>query len=690
MPGGGTADGGQRRAEIQRMAGRDTADGGQRFSGWPVKRGMSREGGNRMGEVSGKRGEITVFLSMILLCMAALICVMLEAARTAGARCYLQTAANSSMDSLFSEYHRQLWQDYHLLGMEYRTQEDLKERYLGFLGSYLETENWYPMTAAKVTVETLQSLADGGGVWLEEEILKYMNYGIWDNLDIAPKDGEQLWADFKEAKAIKELSSSFGAESREAWKLEQALDKIYECLKQQREYYNRAASALDSESSNRFFQESAALREEAEKIPKLVKGYEKQAEKLKVSLSKMEEELSEKEPDLTDERRQAMEQGLKPYQSYIEEEGARRLEILALVPESEENLAVVEEVKSQVRDIEEYRSSLSEEDEDHSAIMWSDALSHWNQIGISGLVQTGKKDEEKKGWLENIAGMVELNLLELMLPPDRTVSNVLLDLTDAPSAERELTGETDGMNLVKRVLANEYCGMHFSNFRMEEKSGDEVCKQQYELEYLLLGGETDRENLAAAVKQLLMVREGMNLIHILSDSEKQGEARALAMVITGALGLAPLVEIMTYFIMGIWALGESIADVRGLLAGEKISIFKTRGEWTLSLEQLLVMGQNQGFLQPKGTERGLDYEGYLKLLLLLENSEQKYYRMMDIIQMNIRQKQSGFLIRNCGYRVDMKAEVGGKHVFFALPFVESLTESKEHGYEMVVKTQKAY
>lgn len=643
-----------------------------------------------MGEVSGKRGEITVFLSMILLCMAALICVMLEAARTAGARCYLQTAANSSMDSLFSEYHRQLWQDYHLLGLEYRTQEDIKERYLEFLGTYLETKNWYPMTAAKVKVEALQSLTDGGGVWLEEEILKYMSYGIWDSLDLAPKDGEQLWIDSKEAKAIKELSSSFGAESREAWSLEQALDKIYECLKQQREYHNRAASALDSESSNRFFQESAALREEAKKIPKLVKSYEKQAEKLKVSLSKMEEELSEKEPDLTDERRQAMEQGLKPYQSYIEEEGARRLEILALVPESQENLAVVEEVKSQIRDIEEYQSSLSEEDEDNSAIMWSDALYHWNQIGISGLVQTGKKDEEKKGWLENIAGMVELNLLELMLPPDRTVSNVLLDLTDAPSAERELTGETDGMNLVKRVLTNEYCGMHFSNFRMEEKSGDEVCKQQYELEYLLLGGETDRENLAAAVKQLLMAREGMNLIHILSDSEKQGEARALAMVITGALGLAPLVEIMTYFIMGIWALGESIADVRGLLAGEKIPIFKTRGDWTLSLEQLLVMGHNQGFPQPEGTERGLDYEGYLKLLLLLENSEQKYYRMMDIMQMSIRQKQSGFLIRNCGYRVDVKAEVGGKHVFFALPFVESLTESKEHGYEMAVKTQKAY
>ena len=94
-----------------------------------------------MGRRKGKRGEITVFLSMVLLCVAGLICVMLESARTAGARCYLQIAANSSMDSLFSQYHRQLWQKYHLMGLEYETTDDIRDRYLGFLMTSLETEN---------------------------------------------------------------------------------------------------------------------------------------------------------------------------------------------------------------------------------------------------------------------------------------------------------------------------------------------------------------------------------------------------------------------------------------------------------------------------------------------------------------------------------------------------------------------
>lgn len=55
------------------------------------------------------RGEITVFLSMCLLSVAALLCVMLESARTAGSKYYFQTAVNSGLDTLFSRYHRQLW-----------------------------------------------------------------------------------------------------------------------------------------------------------------------------------------------------------------------------------------------------------------------------------------------------------------------------------------------------------------------------------------------------------------------------------------------------------------------------------------------------------------------------------------------------------------------------------------------------
>lgn len=651
----------------------------------------------------GQRGEITIFLSMILLCVAGLICVMLESARTAGARCYLQIAANSSMDSLFSQYHRSLWQNYHLMGLEYGTQEDIKERYLGFLMNYIETPNWYPMTVDSAELEVIQSLTDGEGIWLEEEILAYMKYGIWSGLAIKPEDGEDFWKNVKEAAAMQNLAASYKEESKEAWKLEQALDNLYACLGRQQEHHRGAARALSREDSYGFFRGADDLRDEIKKLPKLLKTYEKQADKLKTRLEEMETEFALKEGDLTEERIQVMGQELEQYRSYIAEDGTRRQEILNLWPEGEGNLAVIEEVKGRVHEIESYLASLDEEDDDNSGPMWSAAAGVWNQIHISGQSGTGVKDEKKRGFLLEIENMVNQGLLELVIPPDRQVSTVIPDFTNAPSKEQEAAGETDKLNLITRVLVNEYCAMHFANFVSapgfwnEDKTGHEgdrsdngALRQQYQMEYLLTGGEDDRGNLADAVRQLLLVREGLNLIHILSDSQKREEAKALALVITGALGLTPLVEITAFFIMSAWALGESILDIQALLEGGNIPLLKGREDWALGIEQLLSMGQRTGGPISSGREKGLDYEDYLKLLLLMVPSGQKYYRMMDVMQIDIRLSQAGFLVKRCGYRVDIKAQVCGKHVFFALPFVENMTGSGEHGYQMRVRSQKAY
>ena len=87
----------------------------------------------------GLGGQITVFVSMILMLLFAFLCVLMESARTAGARWYLQMAASSSMDSVFSQYHRQLWDRYRLLFAEYETGAEMEADFAGFLLPYLET-----------------------------------------------------------------------------------------------------------------------------------------------------------------------------------------------------------------------------------------------------------------------------------------------------------------------------------------------------------------------------------------------------------------------------------------------------------------------------------------------------------------------------------------------------------------------
>ena len=97
--------------------------------------------------MTGKRelgGQVTVFVSMIMMILFAFLCVLLESARTAGARWYLQMAASSAMDSVFSQYRRGLWDNYRLLFAEYESGEEIEADFAGFLTPYLETDNWYP------------------------------------------------------------------------------------------------------------------------------------------------------------------------------------------------------------------------------------------------------------------------------------------------------------------------------------------------------------------------------------------------------------------------------------------------------------------------------------------------------------------------------------------------------------------
>ena len=80
------------------------------------------------------RGEITVFLSLTILCVMSLMLGLLESARTAGARLYLRMASDSAVSSVMSYYNRNLWDRYQLLFLEYDSEAAIQETF----GRYLE------------------------------------------------------------------------------------------------------------------------------------------------------------------------------------------------------------------------------------------------------------------------------------------------------------------------------------------------------------------------------------------------------------------------------------------------------------------------------------------------------------------------------------------------------------------------
>lgn len=635
-----------------------------------------------------KSGQVTVFLSLILMCTCSLVCVLLESARTAGARWYLQTAVNSSLESVLAGYHREVWDDYHLLLLEAFSEDEVEAEFENYFKSYVEAENWYSMSGAKAEVQELKHITDEGGRYLQDEILDYMKYGIFTQIEVAPENAEELLNQVKEAGAAASISSSYNSHTKKAVKLEQALEEIGISLSSQEGIKNAGLEALNNCDGGAFLKQADKLLKELKRMPGLVERYEKQADILAEEIQISRLDLEGKTADLSGFTRQALEEELHAYETYILEDGERRKEIKGLISLSERNAGLTLSVKQEAEEVIQYINDWEPADDDDELDeeeLWEPVKAHLQKYEKSGLShKAGVADKKKQAWLEQIISMAESGLLGFIMPEGKTVSAGVWNTAGWPTRTHSTDGNTDGDDLIKRALVNQYCQMVLTDVLSETDKNT-----YYEMEYLISGKDSDRENLSQTVSELLAVRTGLNLIHILSDPQKKEEARGLASVIAGSVGLAPLAFVLAVFIMGVWALGEGIMDLRILLQGGKIPVLKSAKDWKLDLEGLLRLGEKTEMPDCELPQKGFSYQGYLKLLLLPMNPTLKYYRLMDMIQSNISRKQPDFDLDHTVYMVDINCSVCGKHSFFSLSLVDNLA-GKESSYEMWANTGKSY
>lgn len=644
-------------------------------------------------------GQITVFFSLIMMCMFAFFCVLLESARTAGARWYLQTAASSAMDSVFSQYHRKLWDTYRVLFAEYDTPEDVTDAFGGFILPYLEMENGYPIQYTGAQAEEIIRATEGQGVYFEKEVLDYMKFGIW-HMDFDADTVQGLWNSAKEAASVKNMAESYRGHAREALKLEKSLEAISENLEEQQKLKNSGMSALNSYDGSDFRRAAEKMIRKLEQIPGLVRSYRRKADDLAKGMEISRAKYEKESGDCGEEIQGLLEEEIQQYESYVNADGERRQEIEALEPWSKQMIVELNHLIEESYEVEEIIDEWEDDEEEGGEgpdldALWSPVEHGFGSLSIQKLSFVhGVKDKEKEGWLEQVSSMYQDGFLKLVVPEGKEISNRASELEEVPS-HRDMKPETvRTVNFLDHLLIDEYCGMHFKNF-LEEEEQQEAGQQEtetvlaYEMEYFLGGKESDRENLSDAVHRLLAVREGMNLVHILTDPQKRAEARGLAMTITGVGALTPLLMITTFFVMSVWALGESLMDVRGLLAGKKIPLLKAKTDWQLELEQLLSMGKEH-VVGTGECDTGLSYLSWLKILLFMSNIVLQEFRMMDLIQMNLRQGQDSFRMRRCVYQIRIQGDFYGKHVFFSPGFVGNLTGGSDLVYPMTVTAERRY
>ena len=665
--------------------------------------------------------SITVFLSLSFVLIAALILTITESARTIAQKYYMQTALNSAMESLFSEFHRPLWENYRIYALDFRDDDLLKEELQSFIKPYSDARNLFP---AKIEKDGFSFTGRGllsESHYFEEEILEYMPallakdciefLGEKKNGTDIPSILEEASKKEKEADSIQRLQEKYALNHYDVEYLEDCINNIDRFCKKTETLKHYALYSLQTHDASLFFSYSSSLKATLNSLKNTVNSYDARADLLKSKVEALWNDFSAEKENLEEDGIAAIETQLKSYDNYLDDGGRVRQKIDGFPAQCENLDSAIEGIEENVRRFQEYieeererRRKRKKEEEDYDEDnglqaeidnFYNDTISTWQALTMpvygEAVTQINKKN---KRILESIHDIGKKKLLELLLPSGK----------ECPSTEESfssaLFSTESAANPIQVGLLGEYSLRFFHSYHKEESAHTTPYSNAkgLEVEYLLHGKKSDYENLSAQVTSLLAFRESMNFIHIMSDPEK---LEAVEEFVTSFLAITAnpvVIAVFSAFVIGIWAFAQSLLDVKELLNDERVPLMHSLESWSLSLNHLLdFLSYLSGEEIPR-ENIGLSYEDYLRISLFTKGllsqakiNDSMLYCMEKDIQTSIRDKEPSFRMDKCLYYLSTDAEIFSRHSLYHKGFLEMIgVNTGEERYQTVLHSDYKY
>lgn len=282
------------------------------------------------------------------------------------------------------------------------------------------------------------------------------------------------------------------------------------------------------------------------------------------------------------------------------------------------------------------------------------------QKGLEDLLALNDSELPKEeNPIDHVGQLKAQPLLELILPKDRALSEKHTDEKEMLSARARQEGYGDFSDVaeaegtVSSLLFGEYLLENFSSFTDEGKGG----ALDYELEYVLAGAGSDKENLEKVARKLMMLRFVPNYAYIQTDGEMKAEAEAAAATLCTLLAVPAITGAAAQAILLAWAYGETVMDLRSMLKGNRVPLVKSRETWQLQLSSLLTLGTQEDTKEGADAPEGLEYKDYLRMLLFLAPKQTSGLRALGIIEQNLRKVygQAYFRADLCISRVEFRS-----------------------------------
>lgn len=462
------------------------------------------------------KGSITIFLSLALLFVIALIGSLLESARVTVAGEIALDNSYLAEQNILAEYQRELWNDYHVFFVDLSSLNGeegaikLANSYMakmmpGGKGDYLGT------TASFTSLSFKENMTENGCYFFAKQAAAYMKYGA------AAGVGKKL---INNANLIKTA--------------EDGTDTLRKGLKIKVEAEKKL---IELEREKKKLEEKANDIKKGAKDIKEIIGTEVQAQS-KSGLLGVEEAKGSK------------------------------------VQKSEVQKPVVQ--KSEVQKLEVQKSGVQKSGVQKAEAKRTEVQDDTPKYTEKEVADAKKKYKESQKNLDEATGDGSARgTLGFFLSGDKKVSKRKISDTSWSDVKTEKEGKTD---LVEKGLLILYAKAHFKNFLSKVKEDDKKEALRYGLEYLIAGKESDEANLSSVANRIFGLRTIVWYGYFLTRKDKMAEAEAIAAAIASVLALPAAIEIIKYGIVMGWSMDEARKEVKSLLKGEDIPLLPGKSE----------------------------------------------------------------------------------------------------------------
>ena len=613
------------------------------------------------------KASVTIFLSLVITVVIVVVCIVIESARISVSQMEGKAATYMAVESVFAGYGKQLYQDYGiLLAWEQEplgnqvtrymqdniNMADLNEPGLNFLGTNL----------VNLEVTGKEYLTKKGGQYFSNQIKSYIKYaGVMETVERLVKECETYENCNDQNKNKCDLNFVVDDNKGELQELVENINSIVTGLKETKDLSNK----YDSVSQKIEKLQSDFNKKEGKKVLKeyreLMASIEIKSKDVDSAISKIEVYERKKEQFL---KKNSYTSDAKDYM--------------------DTNLEILEKVRDEIKRDKELNVLKIKKLDSGNISKVKKSISNMGKVisEMESLITLESTEEDRDNYsiFEKLKDFIDSGVLSQVLENPENVSKNTISGSNLPSTLKGKKNNSLSKEIKDKCVNALYAGLKFGNYNNPEKNT--VLK--YELEYVISGKDSDKENIASVVEKIVLAKTGINMAYLITDKEKMEQVSAIAASVAIVTGLPFLEPVAKGVLISAWSMAEAVNDMKILLSGGKVTLTKSKGGWRTSIGNI-----TNG--DKKEDSKGLSYKEYCQILIAVQNTGDSIYRIMDLIQINIQKRyNSEFLMSKSLTGFKLKATYETAPLFTAIPIVVNNLTEENNAYKYSMAYYDSY